>query len=75
LSCFNQDAVFFTAWLAQNEGKLTAKIVKELMPVEEQAELPMAWEARVRNVAAELLRDAPDAYDPDIMVALKSLAG
>jgi ParB/RepB/Spo0J family partition protein len=64
-----------TAWLAQNEGKLTAKIVKELMPVEEQAELPMAWEARVRNVAAELLRDAPDAYDPDIMVALKSLAG
>lgn len=64
-----------TAWLAQNEGKLTAKIVKELMPVETQAELPLAWEARVRNVAAELLRDAPDAYDPEIMVALKSLAG
>lgn len=63
-----------TAWLAQNQVKLTAKVVKELMPVAKQAEMPMAWEARVRNTASELLKDAPDAYDPDIMVALKSLA-
>lgn len=62
------------AWLAQNTGKLTAKVVKELMPAEEQAELPMAWEARVRNLASDLLRSAPNVCDPDIMVALKSLA-